>query len=60
MKKFEQSNNLIQKVQSLLKSIGDINYIITDNSLVFKKDNCIFGKIFKENVYLLDSSSSFQ
>ena len=56
----KKSNNLIQEVLLLLKPMGDVDYLITDDSLMLKKDTSIFGKIVGKNIYLLDNNKSFQ
>lgn len=60
MNKLNKSNNLIQKVLLLLKPMGDVDYLITDKSLMLKKDNSIFGKIVDKNIYLLDNEKLFR
>lgn len=56
----KKSNNLIQEVLLLLKPMGDVDYLITDDSLMLKKDTSIFGKIVGKSIYLLDNNKSFQ
>jgi len=40
--------------------MGNIDYLITTDSLMIKKDNFIFGKIIGKNIYLLNNNNSFQ
>ena len=60
MNNSEKSDNLIKKILLLLKPMGNIDYLITNDSLMIKKDNFIFGKIIGKNIYLLNNNNSFQ
>ncbi len=53
------NSNLVQ-IKMLLEPMGDVNYIITDNTLLFKKDNITFDKINNDNIYLIDNTGTFQ
>lgn len=60
MNNSEKSDNLIKKILLLLKPMGNIDYLIINDSLMIKKDNFIFGKIIGKNIYLLNNNNSFQ
>ena len=60
MNNSEKSGDLIKKILLLLKPMGNIDYLITNDSLMIKKDNFIFGKIIGKNIYLLNNNNSFQ
>ena len=40
--------------------MGDVNYVITDSALLFKKDKITFGKINNDNIYLIDNTGAFK
>lgn len=60
MSKLKKSNNLIQQILLLLKPMGDVNYLITDDSLDLKKEDYVFGKLVNDKVYLVDDNKTFQ
>ena len=60
MKNSKKPNNLIEQILLLLKPMGDVNYLITDDSLELKKENHVFGKLINDKIYLIDGNESFQ
>lgn len=40
--------------------MGDVNYLITDDSLELKKEDHVFGKLVNDKIYLIGGNKSFQ
>ena len=60
MNKLQKPSNLIEQILLLLKPMGDVNYLITDDSLELKKEAHVFGKLVNDKIYLIGGNKSFQ